>query len=157
MTDTDTDTRATTRAWPSRWPRRVPQPPSAGDDHLAELVSAAANLNDAAAQLRQGLRTVSAVRQLGATPRQITNGTSRRISSSIGRLAGYALRETSGAAGATVRLHDGGDANGDLLVPITLAANESLRDWFMPMGISFGEAGLFIEISGAIEGTVFIA
>jgi hypothetical protein len=139
--------------------RRRTLRPSRADDQLAELLHAASNLNDAAGQLRHGLKTIGAARQLGATPRIVVNGASQRLSASIGRLAGFSFTETTAVQGATakVRLHDGIDVNGDTLMTITLGANESAREWFLPQGISF-ETGLYVEvISGSIEGTVFLA
>lgn len=107
--------------------------------------------------LHAGVRTLSGNLARGAIPRVIVNGQSVRLSNVASRVAGYAIRETSGTAGAVVRLLDGFDSNGDLLVPINLSANESVRDWFQPTGISYG-AGLYVQVvSGTIEGTVFLA
>lgn len=82
------------------------------------------------------------------------------LSTVSGQLAGYAFRETSGGAGATVvlRLRAGLDAGGSLLVPIALTAGESTRDWFLPYGIGF-TGGLYVEViatnGGTVEGSVF--
>lgn len=72
-------------------------------------------------------------------------------------LHGFAVRETTGAGAATFRLHDGNDATGPNVIPVTLAAGESSRDWFGDGGISL-EGGCFLEvISGTVEGTVFLS
>jgi hypothetical protein len=103
------------------------------------------------------LRSLNGVHLRGATPRVIINGASMKMSTSAGQLAGYALRETSGGTPAIVRLLDGFDATGDLLLPISLTGAESVRDWFLPAGISFG-TGLFVQVvSGTVEGVVFMA
>jgi len=71
-------------------------------------------------------------------------------------LAGYALRETTGAAGATVILRNGTDATGEEIVPVTLAAGESTRDWFGARGPSFDQ-GVYVDVvTGAIAGAVFL-
>ena len=47
------------------------------------------------------------------------------------------------------------DSAGEVLVPITLAANESARDWFGPGGIHVD--GLFIDVTlGDVDGAVFL-
>ena len=136
--------------------RREQKRPSKGDQQLADALGAVADLNDAMQQLQVGLKTTNAIARLGAEPRQVYNGTSQRISNSVGRLAGFSLRETSGTDVAVVRLRDGIDANGDLLATISLAAAESVRDWFLPGGIAFG-AGCYVEIvSGEVEGVIYL-
>ena len=74
-----------------------------------------------------------------------------------GRLAGLALAETTGTAAAKVRIHDGVGAGAPLLFTVDLAANESVRDFFNGQGLAF-TAGIYVElVSGAIEGSVFLA
>lgn len=78
------------------------------------------------------------------------------LSNTAGRLVGYALKETTGIATAELDLLDGTNVDGDLLAPITLAANQSVRDWFGPAGVSFG-IGLYAQlVSGSITGTVWL-
>jgi hypothetical protein len=127
--------------------------PSHADDQLAATLGAIADLNDNLQQLHAGVKTTNAIRRLGAEPRLLL-GVSQKLSNSPGRLAGVALRETAGAA-AVVRVRDGFDANGDLILPIALAANASILEWFLPGGISY-TAGLFFEVvSGAVEGCLY--
>lgn len=135
--------------------RRRAARPSHADEQLAQALGAIANLNDNVQQLHAGIKTQNAIVRLGADVRQIVNGASCKLSSAAGRVAGYAIRETTGSGTALIRIRDGFDATGDLLLPISLAASESARDWFMPGGISY-TAGLYIEVvSGSIEGVVF--
>ena len=71
-----------------------------------------------------------------------------------GWLHGWSIRETSGTTQAVLRLRDGGDANGELSVSISLAAGESTRDWF-DRGVRHVR-GLFYElVSGTVEGAAF--
>lgn len=68
-------------------------------------------------------------------------------------VTGIMVRETSGAASATMRLHDGG-VGGLSIIPITLAANESIRDWWQPGGIVYERAIFYELVTGTIEGIV---
>lgn len=135
--------------------------PRAGDtDQIAKTLGALAQLNDTLGLVHGALKTANGMPLLGARVVPIpgsVNGAaaSSVVSSSPGRLAGFGLAETAGV-GATIRLHDGTDTSGDVIMRIDLAANESAREWYMPHGIGF-TYGLFVEIvSGAIEGSVYL-
>lgn len=79
---------------------------------------------------------------------------SGQLETRSGRLLGFAVRETAGAA-ARFRLRNGGDANGQILVPVALLANESSRDWYGPQGLECSR-GLFLEaLAGAFEGVAW--
>lgn len=70
-------------------------------------------------------------------------------------LGGFCFRETTETAGALIKLHDGADANAATVSIISLAPNESIRDWYLPSGIRF-KYGLYVEvINGAIEGVLY--
>jgi hypothetical protein len=128
------------------------------DVEATAMLDAIAGLHTALSGLNDGVRTLNAVQQLGATPRPIRANQSGPLSTSAGRLAGYSVRETSGTAAAVLRLRDGEDVSdpGNILITISLSAGESTRDWYLPLGVSF-TAGLYVEIvSGAIEGAAFI-
>lgn len=73
-----------------------------------------------------------------------------------GVLVGWAVKETTGAAVASFDLLDGQVAGGPkLLLPVTLAANESTRDWPL-VWIPF-ENGVFLDMNaGSIRGVVFV-
>ena len=74
-----------------------------------------------------------------------------------GRIAGLALSETTGTAGARINVHDGTSAAGMILAPITLAANESIRDTFSDQGFTF-TTGLFVEVvTGSVNGALFVS
>lgn len=86
-----------------------------------------------------------------------STGTGVRVMSSPGRIAGFSVRETTGAGPALVMLHDGADIGGDLVMTISLSAGESARDWFWPGGISL-TYGLFVEVAtGSIEGVAYLS
>lgn len=107
------------------------------------------------ARYQAGLQeTVNALRVTGARALPLYGSGSQLVSNSRGRVTGYALRETSGANPAVVRLRAGRDSGGDLLVPIALTAGQS-RTEAVP-AVSYGD-GLFVEVvSGTVEGAVFV-
>lgn len=71
-------------------------------------------------------------------------------------LKGWAVRETAGVTNARLALRDGTTASGRRIVPISLLANESTRDWLSEEGIAF-EQGVFFElVAGTIEGSVWV-
>lgn len=73
-----------------------------------------------------------------------------------GCLVVHAARETNGAASAVYRLWDSSTASGQLLLPISLAPQESTRDWFAPHTLTF-KTGLYFElVSGHLEGDVSV-
>jgi hypothetical protein len=83
-------------------------------------------------------------------------GAGVRVMAAGGRLAGYSVRETTGAAPAVIRLRDGADVAGDLVATIALTQGQSLTAWLMPTGISL-TYGLFAEVvTGAIEGVAYL-
>ena len=70
------------------------------------------------------------------------------------RYFGFSVRETSGAAAAMLRIHEGTNATGDILDVIDLKAGESAREWYGPQGID-ADGGIFVDVvSGAVEGSV---
>lgn len=72
------------------------------------------------------------------------------------RLMGWALKESTGNAVAAFELYDGADTTGQSLAPVTLTANESIRDWFGATGI-ICERGLFINVTAdSMRGTLFV-
>jgi len=128
---------------------------------LANLAAVPLELERSRSAMLAGLAdSHNAVRAAGAAARYvpITDGAGNgvRASTSAGRLLGYAVRETSGSAAALIRLHDGPDTGGDVIMSISLAAGESARDWFGPGGIGVSY-GLAVEVvAGAVIGTAFI-
>lgn len=95
------------------------------------------------------------------TTRIVNRSYSRRIvvptmcDSGPGTIAGFAFRELTGAAHATVTFHDGIDANATTIFELNLAENESSRDWYGIDGISY-RYGLYVNISeGSAVGNLF--
>lgn len=68
---------------------------------------------------------------------------------------GLTLRETSGAAPATLRVWDNPSAaSGKVLEEVTLTASQSTREYYDG---KFAALGVFVEIvAGAIEGSIYI-
>ncbi|MGH7748059.1 MAG: hypothetical protein ACREQ5_25370, partial [Candidatus Dormibacteria bacterium] len=78
------------------------------------------------------------------------------LDNASGRVVWWAWRETTGAAPATFRLWDGSNNGGQLLVPFSLSANGSTRDYpglhSLPYSI-----GLYLEVlTGTVEGVVMV-
>lgn len=72
-----------------------------------------------------------------------------------GVLRGFGIMNTSATNPATVYILGGIDANAPLLVPVTLAANESVRDFFGESGIRT-DRGLYVNvISGTVYGSIY--
>ncbi|MGH3571173.1 MAG: hypothetical protein ACRDUW_04990 [Pseudonocardiaceae bacterium] len=81
---------------------------------------------------------------------------SAQIDNAGGRVVWWAWRETTGAASATFRLRDGSGSAGQLLVPFSLAANDSTRDYPGLHSIPY-DIGLYLEVlTGTVEGVVMV-
>lgn len=95
----------------------------------------------------------------GARPIAIggTTGATKRPTTSAGALVGYAIRNLSTSEGAQVLvLFREGGPDGDVILPLALAPGESARDWFGPGGIHLGDGGLYMDITGNVDGSVFL-
>jgi hypothetical protein len=71
-------------------------------------------------------------------------------------IGGWALRETTGAAVATVRLRDGSAAINEVIAPITIAAGGFV--FFPPYGrgIEVATGKVFLEVvAGSLEGVIY--
>lgn len=126
------------------------------EQHHQELVTALGQFTKAILGVQNGLTSSLGALRAGVDTRPLTNN--GRVTTGGGLLAGYAFRETSGTAGAVIRILDGSEpANGNLLVPISLSAGESTRDWYLPSAIGYIN-GIYVQVvSGAVEGVVFLA
>lgn len=90
-----------------------------------------------------------------AAARPVTlTGNDQTIDSGPTVYHGFSLRNTSGAATATVRIWAHPDkAEGALLDTVHLAESESAREYY-PEGV-VADSGLYVEVvSGAVEGSV---
>lgn len=71
-------------------------------------------------------------------------------------VCGWAIAETTGAASAAIRLHDGRLATGEQFGRVNLIASESVRDTFVPHGVRCYTGAVTIEVlSGSVEGVLF--
>lgn len=84
-------------------------------------------------------------------------GSDQVIASSRGAYHGFTLRETAGAV-ARVDVYDHPSAaSGTLLDSISLAANESAREWYTPGGLE-AQKGIFVDIvSGSVVGSIRVS
>lgn len=73
-------------------------------------------------------------------------------------LMGFAFRESGVvAAAASFIIRDGTTAAGEMVIPVNLLADESVREWFGDEGISF-DSGIFLDMElGSVEGSLFVA
>lgn len=71
-------------------------------------------------------------------------------------VVGWSIKNLSTSATAELDMYDAGSASGEIIFPITLAANESSREWFGPDGVLF-ESGLSLNVAiGAVDGAIFV-
>lgn len=83
-----------------------------------------------------------------STPLTMSN--MQQVTSGESTYCGFSIRETAGST-AVLRIRDG--QAGIILDPLTLAANESVGDYY-PEGLHV-EAGIYVEqVSGTFEGSV---
>ncbi|MFT3873424.1 MAG: hypothetical protein QM714_12505 [Nocardioides sp.] len=101
----------------------------------------------------QVIESVNGVALRGSRPVPVGAGVTR-LATSPTSLVGFALRNTN-AGVSTLLLRDGFDATGEVIVPITLAPGESVRDWFGPAGVNLS-IGLYAELTGSVDGAVFL-
>jgi hypothetical protein len=74
--------------------------------------------------------------------------------SSGGRLVGWSIRETAGAA-AVVTVYSGRDVYGDVIATVSLAANgSSVHFPGGGSGVSFGD-GAYVAVTGAVVGSLY--
>lgn len=124
---------------------------------LERIVPAYTEANEHLARIAAELVSSRGVARTGADSRPIINGASGRLTYSPGTLAGWSIRETSGAGKAVVRLHDGLDETGDVIAAIGLTASASNTQWLMPNGVGV-VTGVYVEVvSGAVEGAVWVS
>lgn len=70
-------------------------------------------------------------------------------------LHGLTLRETTGGAPADIDILDGNDANGSVLVTVTLDPGQSIRDFLSSAGI-LSQAGPFLRVNaGSVRGAMW--
>lgn len=70
-------------------------------------------------------------------------------------LFGWSVRETTGAAGATVRVLNGGDATGLEVIAANLNPSGVARDWLGPQGIRT-DVGIWPVTTGTVAGTLWV-
>lgn len=129
-----------------------------GDELLTHVLGTVDHLHKALGQLARGVQTIQATQRQGANRQPINTDPAKaivagRVSGSAGRLLGMTMRET-GNAGAVIRLLDGSDATGELIAVLVLAKGTSDALSLPAAGVAFVR-GLFLDISGTVEGAVY--
>lgn len=81
-------------------------------------------------------------------------GSDQAVSATPTVYRGFAIRETSGSAGAVVRIFDNASAaSGTVLDEISLNASESAREWYESGLVA--ASGVYVDVvSGAVAGSV---
>lgn len=92
----------------------------------------------------------------GATPAGL-------VSSSSGRLVGWSVRETSGAAGAVLTVYTGRDATGDVVATVVLPAGGAQTIGLPGAGVFFDDAAYFVVTAapgagsaGTVVGSLYL-
>lgn len=83
------------------------------------------------------------------------DGADHQLTTAAGGLFGWSLRETTGAATATVELIDGGNNAGQVLAEVVLGAGGSESVWLGPHGIDV-QTGLRVHVvAGTVKGAAW--
>jgi hypothetical protein len=70
-----------------------------------------------------------------------------------GKYYGFSVAEESGSAGAKIKIYDSSSASGKILDVVTLAANESARE-FYSIDVQV-DTGIYVQVvSGSVAGSV---
>lgn len=86
----------------------------------------------------------------------ITASADTALAGGLVLLKGFSLRNTSSTAVASGIIRGGRSTGAESLFDVTLAENESAREWFDEGGI-LCDRGLFFDlVAGAITGCVFV-
>lgn len=71
------------------------------------------------------------------------------------QLHGWCVAESTGAAGARIRLRDGRGVEGSVVAPISVVANGTAALWLGEDGVA-AESGLYVEVlAGSVEVTIY--
>lgn len=84
-------------------------------------------------------------------------GTNHTLVTGSGRLAYVCARETTGTATAGFDLIDGDTTSDRIIYTANLAANESIRDWFLPCGLPYNTNITFNLRSGSATIVTYFA
>lgn len=94
---------------------------------------------------------------IAAAPGGAVNASKQIGSGNFNLLFGWSFTETTGAAVASVRLHDGRDANGAVLARISLTAAAGVREMLPEKGLRLQTGQLWLEVvSGSVEGVLWV-
>jgi hypothetical protein len=72
------------------------------------------------------------------------------------RMLGFGIKNTSTSATAEVDFYDGEGSGGQLICQVTLAANESAREWWAAGGVDIEHGLCVVWVSGSVSGSAWI-
>jgi hypothetical protein len=125
------------------------------DNVVAALTPVADHLVDRVGLLPRRRPPAAVPKTLNAVAAGGVNG-NYQLSRVDARLLGFSMRETTGAAGATIELRAGDDATADLILAIDLDPGETTREWFGPNGIEFNGGLYVVRVAGTVDGSVWL-
>lgn len=132
-------------------------PASAGAGMLAEWlrwmdsVSDSDSLNSAYSERFTWKKT-----DIATSPGAAITASRQVLAGDVRAIGGWGFAETTGTAGASLRLRDGNSATGEVFIRVNLASNESTRDYFPKDGVHCLTGRVFIEVlSGSVEGVIY--
>jgi hypothetical protein len=100
--------------------------------------------------------SINGVALRAARPVSVGTGGGPRPLSSPGRIVGWSLKETTGAAGAYLRIWDGREAGGGQLLACISVAQGITTNHSTPGGINVSDAVYVEVVSGAVEGVIYL-
>lgn len=90
-------------------------------------------------------------------------GADQKARATACRLIGFSIRESAGVSSASALIYDNASAASGDVIPVTLAAGESTREWWAAAGEDvlpgvLMENGIFVDVggTGTVEGVLFV-
>lgn len=127
-------------------------------DTITTAVAAATEVQQAALreELARGRGTVTlqGAENHPVAPAPAGSTLDANYGNTAGRLRGYSLRETTGAAVAAVELRDGG-TSGDLLAVVNLPAGGTVTVW-LGDGVAYTNGLDLIRVTGSVDGALWL-
>lgn len=121
--------------------------------HMARLVELTEHTHKVLVD--EGKASRAGIRLRGADARTLNPAQSTVVSTVPCRWLGFMIWD-AGGTGSLIRFHDGNSADGAVIGTISLAPNESVRDFLGPQGIGT-VYGLYAElVSGKVDGAAYV-
>lgn len=126
--------------------------------HITAAVTAASQVQLAAllesVSHSRGAVTLQGAENHPITPAAAGSSTDTSYGNTAGTLRGYAFRETTGAAAASVELRDGGTA-GDLVAAVNLTAGQTAALW-LGDGVGYVNGLYLVRLTGSVDGALWL-